>query len=332
MRCLFPLRIRRKRRFANPLLAAGLSAFLAACGGPRPDDAPLRLQTDWYAQPEHGGYYQALAAGLYQERGLEVEILEGGPNALPLQSVARRRAEFGFSRIDDVIAAIDRGMPLVIVAATLQRDPQALMLHAGDPAGRWEDLDGRRVMAMPGSVWIPFLEHRFGIELEIVSLDYGLGRFLADPEMIQQCFVSNQPYYARREGAEVDTWLIAEAGYDPYHVVFAHRDFVAENPDAVRAFVEASADGWRDYLEGDPAPADERILERNAEMSPGFIAYARGTMDELNLVTGDRASGEVIGHLDPDRIERLLETMEEIGVIDGGLAVDDVMTSAFLPD
>lgn len=308
-------------------LSGGLVALLSGCGEPADDDglSRLQVQTDWYAQPEHGGHYQALAAGFYAERGLEVEILEGGPNAMPLQQVARGRAEFGFSRSDDVIAAIDRGMPLTIVSAYLQRDPQALMLHAGDPAETWEDLDGRRVMAMPGSVWIDYLQHRYSIEMEIVSLDYGLGRFLADESMIQQCFVSNQPFYARREGVEVETWLIAESGYDPPHVVFAHRDFAERHPETVKTFVEASVEGWRDYLDGDPSPADEIILERNAEMSPAFIDFARETLRERNLVAGDPGRGEEIGRLDRGRMETLLEDLRAIGVIGDDLEVDDVM-------
>ena len=315
-------------------LAAGFAALLSGCAPAdiREGDSPIRLQTDWYAQPEHGGQYQALAKGFYEDRGIEVNILEGGPNAMPLQTVARGRAEFGFSRSDDVIAAIERGMPLMIVAATLQRDPQALMFHADDPAESWENLDGRRVMAMPGSVWLDFLQHRYDIQLEIVSLDYGLGRFLADPEMIQQCFVSNQPFHARREGAEVDTWLIADAGYDPYHVVFAHRDYVEQNPDTVRAFVEASIEGWRDYLEGDPSPANEIILERNAEMSPDFIEYAVQIMRDGKFVTGQPERDEAIGKLDESRIEELLEQMAEIGAIEGDLTVEDVMTTEFPSD
>ncbi len=327
---MFPL-----KSAPQPLRLATLlpiAALAAACGGPSADTGLLRVQTDWFAQPEHGGYYQAWAGGGYDAAGLEVEIIQGGPNALPLQSVARGRATFGFSRADDVIAAIDRGMPLVIVAATLQRDPQALMFHADDPAETWEDLDGRRVMAMPGSIWIDYLEHHFEVNLEIVSLDYGLGRFLADPELIQQCFISNQPFYARGEGVEVKTWLIAETGYDPYHALFAHRDFVRENPETVTRFLRASEQGWREYLEGDPSPADEIILRRNAAMSPEFIDYARQTMRRLNLVTGNPEDGESIGRLDRDRTENLLREMRAMGVIGDGLTVDDVMADLLHED
>ncbi len=319
------LKLRAIRRFS--LLPIGTSAvlLLAACGDTGSGDDRLRLQTDWYAQPEHGGHYQALATGLYEDAGLDVDILEGGPNALPLQRVAGSRVEFGFSRADDVITAIDRGMPLVMVAAYLQHDPQALMLHAGDPAESWSDLDGRRVMAMPGSAWIDYLEHTHGIELEIVSLDYGLGRFLADPEMIQQCFVSNQPFHARREGAEVETWLIADSGYDPPHVVFTHRDFLENHPETVAVFVEASIRGWEDYLDNDPAPADSLILGRNAQMSPEFIAFAREILTKRHLVTGDPEEGAEIGRLDPGRMATLLADMRKIGLIESDLTVDEVM-------
>lgn len=113
------------------------------------DRAPVRLITDWYPQPEHGGFYFALIKGYYREAGLDVEILPGGPNAFPIQRIATKAAEFGMGSTDDVLLANDRGIPIIAVAATLQHDPQAIMVHESSPVKTFADLEGRTVAVTP---------------------------------------------------------------------------------------------------------------------------------------------------------------------------------------
>src|SRR3954467_12182061 len=128
----------------------------AGCGrkeGPNPLSAHAQhgalrkvvLQTDWFPQAEHGGFYQALAKGFYREAGLDVDILPGGPGAGIKLKVAKGDADFGMNRSDDVIMAARQGMPLMIVAATMQHDPQAVMVHAESPVKTLRDLEGRTV-------------------------------------------------------------------------------------------------------------------------------------------------------------------------------------------
>lgn len=273
------------------------------------------LQTDWFPQPEHGGFYQALAKGYYAEEGLQVTLLPGGPNAMSTQKVLKGSAHFAMNRADTILMLAAREVPALMVMATLQHDPQALLLHAADPVKTFEDLDGRRVMAVPGLNWIRWLEARYGIEMDIIPHDFGLQRFMQDPEFIQQCLLTNEPFYVRQEGVEARTLPLRESGFDPYHGIYCLRDWAAEHPETVAAFVRASVRGWRDFILNDPSPALALIAERNPKMTPDFMAFSYRALREHKLVTGQEAGGESVGALSPDRMNTLVTELVKIGLL-----------------
>jgi NitT/TauT family transport system substrate-binding protein len=327
------------RRFA----AVCVGALLLACGCARkepaaatvaPSRAALRkvvFQTDWFPQAEHGGYYQALAKGFYAEAGLDVEILPGGPNSGISLKVAKGDADFGMNRSDNVIAFASRGLPLVMVAATFQHDPQALMVRDASPVKSLADLAGRTVTANVGMTWIPYVQKKYGITFSLTPNSFGLANFWGDPNAIQQCVVTNEPFFARQRGLPVRTLLLADSGYDCYHVIFSRREFLRQSPETVRAFVAASIRGWRDYLEGDPQPADRLILARHPQASRELLEFSRREMIAHGFVAGDRARGEDVGRLSLPRIADEIETLRELKVIDVALAVTTVATDEFLP-
>jgi NitT/TauT family transport system substrate-binding protein len=289
------------------------------------------LQTDWFPQAEHGGFYQALAKGFYADAGLDLEILPGGPGSGIKLKVAKGEADFGMYKSDDVIVAAARGFPFVMIAATFQHDPQAVMVHEDSPVKTLRDLNGRLVIASPSMTWVPFLQKRLGIAFDLKPNTFGLGEFLANPDAIQQCIVTNEPFFARQHGRRVRTLPIAAAGWDCYAALFCRRELITLAPGKVRAFVAASIRGWRDYLTADPEPAHQLILKRNAQMTPELLAFSRGEMIRLALVTGDRAKGEDVGQLSPARIEEQLQVLLNLGLLDTPLKADAVVTMAFLP-
>jgi len=259
-------------RFSRPfLVSATLCAglFLAGCGGAKESTAggpkapgsspaaPLKVsfQLDWYPAPEHGGHYQALVKNYYRDGGLDVTIVAGGPGAFGIQKVATGEMQFAMGRCDDIIVAVQRGLPLLIVGTQMQHDPQAIMVHEDSPVKSFRDLDGKSVMGSPGVNWIAFLQGHYGINFNVVPLDYGLARFVADKNFIQQCFISNEPYHVGLHGVKARALLIADGGYDPYRVIFTNKAFARTNPEAVRAFVAASTRGWVEFLHGDAAEA-----------------------------------------------------------------------------
>jgi NitT/TauT family transport system substrate-binding protein len=319
----------------------GLVALLTACSKPeapatttadgKPALKKVTLQTDWYAQAEHGGYYQALANGYYAEAGLDVTIEPGGPGSFGVQKVASGASQFSMGRSDDVMLAVQEGLPLLIVTALMQHDPQALLLHDETPVKTFADLDGKNVMATPGAAWIQLIEKKHGIKLNIIPLNYGLAQFMADKGFIQQCFVTNEPYYVTEAGHKPRTLLIAGSGYDPYRVIFSSARFIRENPETVRAFAAASARGWDDFLSGDASPGKALIAARNEKMTDAFMDYSIAAMKKFQLVSGDPALGERTGLLDRTRLQQTSDLLHSIGLIRDPMPVDKFATLDFNP-
>jgi len=324
------------RRIMLPLALAA-AALLTGCGKKAETAAgpaalvKVRFQTDWFPQPEHGGYYQALAKGYYAAEGLDVEILPGGPNAQVMSSVAIGRAELGMTNGDDVIVAVARGVPVKMVGAEMQRDPQGILFHTDHPLRSLKDLEGKTLMAGAGSTWLEVARKKLGVKFNLLPLVGDLARFMNDKTFVQQCFVTNEPFFARERGASVGALLIASDSYEPYRVMFTSQKFLAEHPDVVAKFVRASVKGWVDYLGGDPAPANRLIAEKRTDLSPEFMAYSIKAMNDYKLVSGDPAKGEAAGQLTAARLEKQIALLQEVGVLDKPVKVEDVATFDFVP-
>jgi NitT/TauT family transport system substrate-binding protein len=324
-------------RVVGPVLVAIALAITSACSK-KPDPAPtgsnalvkVRFQTDWFPQPEHGGYYQALAKGYYAAEGLDVEILPGGPNAQVMASVATGRVEMGMTNGDDVIVAVARGVPIKMVGAEMQRDPQGILFHNEHPLHNLKDLEGKTLMAGAGSTWIQVVQKKLGVNFNLIPLVGDLARFMNNTEFVQQCFVTNEPFFARQRGANVGALLIASDAYEPYRVMFTGTEFLAKHPDVVGKFVRASVRGWVDYLTGDPTPANQLLVAKRSDLSPEFMAYSIKAMNEYKLVAGDPQKGEVVGQLTAARLEKQIKLLQEVGVLDKPVAVDDVATFEFV--
>ena len=330
-------------RVFRGLLLAGI--LLAGCsrsadtsqvaGDPAPAGAKPLLkvgfQLDWFPAAEHGGHYQALVKNYYRDAGLDVTIVPGGPGQSGMQKVALGQIEFAMGRSDDVILAVSHNLPLLIVGAQMQHDPQAILVHEASPVKSFRDLDGKSMMASPGSNWITFVQSHYGIHFGIFPNDFGLARFMADPNFIQQCFISNEPYYVGQQGVKTRALLIADAGYDPYRVIFTSQTFAREHPEAVRAFMAASVRGWADYLHGDSAATAARIQQENQTQTPGLIAYSINAMKSFKLVEGDPAKGERIGLITPARLTDMVQTLVQLQVLPQPLPLADFARFDFIP-
>jgi NitT/TauT family transport system substrate-binding protein len=329
------------RPFASLGVIAAALLLLTGCGGGDPKTTTtadgrtllkISFQTDWYPQAEHGGYYQALAKGYYAEVGLDVTILPGGPGSFGTQRVATGQAQFSMGRSDDLMLAVNEGLPLLIVSALMQHDPQALLLHASNPVKSFADLDGKTVMTTPGAAWLRYVERANNITFNVIPLNYGLAQFMADPSFIQQCFVTNEPFFVRQNGGDPKTLLISDSGYDPYRIIFTSQRFARENPAAVRAFVAASIRGWDDFMNGDPTPGKALIAARNDNMSNEFMDYSIAAMRAAKLVSGDPAAGERTGLLKRGRMQNLAENLHSLGVLPSVLPLDRYVSFDFLPE
>jgi NitT/TauT family transport system substrate-binding protein len=327
--------IRLRLAWMLPALLAGL----AGCSKPAPAVAgagavalaKIRFKTDWYPQGEHGGFYQALAKGFYRQAGLDVDIVPGGPGVLVPQLMASGQVDIAMARSDDLIVYAGQNLPFVIVGAYMEHDPQALLLHDDDPARTFADLNHRTVMATPGVYWMDYLRARYHLDLREIPLNYGLAQFMSDKTFIQQCFLTNEPYYVRKNGGHPRTIQLSESGYDPYRVIFTTQAFLKHHTEAVRAFVAASLRGWDDFMNGDPAPAKAMIIARNESMSDDFINFSMQAMREHKIVGGDPKSGERLGMMTRKRMQDQVEVLAQLKIIPQLIPVEKFARFDLLP-
>lgn len=332
-------------RHTAQLLACtfGLIAMflLSGCGGNEsssasnnPDSPQLTkliVQTDWYAQPEHGGVYQAKAKGFYKELGIDVEIREGANmNTVP-QLVAAGKVDIAMTRSDSIIVAASRGIPLLIVGAHMQHDPQGIIFHEESGIQSFKDLAGRDVMIAPGGAMIDIIKRVYNIDFNLIPMDWGLTQFLKDKEFVQQCFITSEPYYVKKQGANPKTILISETGFDPYRVWYTNKKFAAKNPELLKNFLQATTRGWQSFFSEEYPEALTEISNRNPKITRDFALWTIQVMKDNKLVEGFLEKGEGIGLLNKERLQKNIDTLDEIGLLEKPMKVDDVMTDQFLP-
>lgn len=287
-------------------LAAGLAGVAAGTAMPRRARAAtktkIRYLTSWFPQAEHGGYYQALATGLYERAGLDVTIDMGGPQVNGLQLLTAGAADIIMGYDIQVLGAIERKLPVVTVATTFQSDLQGLMTHP-DIKGIAQ-LKGHRILIANTSyaTFWPWLKQRFGFTDEQAGpYTFNLQPFLVDPNVAVQAYGTSEPFEAKQMGAQVNFFLFADDGYPPYGSTMVTRtEFAARQPDAVRGFIRASLLGWRDYMR-DPAPGNRLIKQANPKMTDARIAYAIAQMKALRVLDGGDARTMGLGIMTPAR-------------------------------
>jgi NitT/TauT family transport system substrate-binding protein len=274
---------------------------------------PVKLQTDWYPQPEHGGFYDAQIRGYYKDEGLDVTILPGGPYVNSSQEVSVNAVQFAMGSSDNVLESVGNDAPLVAVMATMQSDPQAVMVHQDSPVHSFKDLDGRAVAIRLGaSTWFEYLVKRYQLKnVREIPATYSVANFLQDPGYIQQIFVTSEPFFARQAGVPVRTMLISETGYNPYRVVTTSRAFLQQHPETVAKFVRASVRGWRDYLKN-PDDINAAIAKLNPAMSVPQMKFSYEALRDQHFIAGEDASGADLGRFEPARWTSMYQQLKVI--------------------
>jgi NitT/TauT family transport system substrate-binding protein len=301
-------------------------------GGGAQTPAKVRFRTDWYAQAEHGGFYEALAKGYYREAGLDVDVIQGGPGPTVAQLMMAGTADLAMGRSDDVMVYVNSGLPFLIVGVYMEHDPQGILLHADDPVRTFRDLDGRTLMVTPGANWSNYIKARYHINFQSIPLNFGIAQFMADPRFIQQCFVTSEPYFVQKNGGHPRTLLIADSGYNPYRVVFGLQGYVRTHPDTVRAFLKASLRGWKTFMAGDAGPARTLILRNNPQMTADFIDYSMGKMRDDFIVDGHAERGERLGLMTQARMREQSALLAELKIIPAPLPLEKFVRFDLLPD
>jgi NitT/TauT family transport system substrate-binding protein len=298
------------------LIFAGL--FLQGCRHAPGDSGLTKIvfQADWYPQPEHGGFFTALAKGYYKDEGLDVTILPGGPYISVEKQVSAGSAQFGMGSSDKVLESNSQGQPLVAVAATMQHDPQGIMVRKDSTIHSFSDLNGHSVAIKVGeSTWFEFIVKRYQLNnVHVVPAMMNVANFVADPQYIQQAFATSEPYFAHQAGVETRVLLVSDAGYSPYRVMYTTRDFLQQHPETVAKFVRASLKGWKDYL-SDPTPAHAMIAKLNPALNPEWMQFTWTQLRDGHFVAGEDPAGAQLGQMDPKRWATMYEQLVDLKVI-----------------
>ena len=313
-------RVRSKPFLAFPWAAFPWAAFLWAVLLVRPAVAgeAFTFLTDWYAQAEQGGFYQALAEGTYRKHGLDVTIRMGGPQVNAIQLMAAGQADCVIGSNDiQVMQVRAGGVPIKAVAAFFQKDPTVLIGH--EDVRSLEDLRGRTILISSASfrTFWPWLKARYGLEDgQTRPYTFNIQPFVADPRAVQQGYLTADPFAIAKAGVTAHVLLLGDFGYPSYANLVACMDATLGRRRAqVAAFVAASAEGWRSYL-ADPAPGNALIKADNPRMTDEQLSYSVGKLRELGMVMGGDAERLGIGAMTAARERATYDFLVGNGLLD----------------
>jgi NitT/TauT family transport system substrate-binding protein len=274
--------------------------------------------TNWFAEAEHGGFYQAVATGIYKEHGLDVTIKMGGPQVNGTQLLMGGAVDFFMGFGADAIKAIEQGIPKITVAAIFQKDPQVLLAHPGVGNDSLEKLKGKPILvsASANTTYWPFLKAKYKFaDEQRKPYNFNPGPFLADKNSVQQGYVTAEPLTIKKQGGfDPVIMLLADNGYTPYATTIeTKKELVEKNPDLVQRFVDASIKGWYSYFEN-PAPGNKLIKEANPEMKDEQLAFGLENLKKYGIIISGEAEKQGIGAMSEDRWKSFFDTMANQGV------------------
>ncbi len=293
----------------------------------------VTFMTSWYAQAEHGGFYQAVAKGIYKKYGLEVTIKMGGPQINNMQQMLAGQADFIMSYDLAVLGAVEKGFPAITVGTSFQKDLQGMLTH--DDVKSLGGLKDRTILVATSgrSTWWPWLKAKYGYADEQTRpYTFNLQPFFVDKTLAQQAYPSSEPFQAMKQGTKANFYLFADDGYPPYGTtIVTTPKLMTDKPDLVARFVRASIEGWKSYL-SDPAAGNELIKKENPRMEDEQIAFAIRRMKELKVFDGGDAATLGAGIMTETRWKLTYDFMVKSGLLKADTDWKKAFTTQFVKD
>jgi NitT/TauT family transport system substrate-binding protein len=296
-----------------------LMAALAPARGQTPDK--VSFGTNWVAEAEHGGFFQAVADGTYRKYGLDVTIVPGGPNSNNRMLLIAGKLDFFMSANTlQSFDAVANKVPLVAVAAIFQKDPQVFLTHPETKVTKLEDLKPLTLLVSKEGVasYFQWLKSEYGFsESKVKPYTFNSQPFIVNKQSAMQGYVTSEPYAVEKAaGFKPNVVLLADYGFNTYSTLIETRtEIVDKKPDLVQRFVDASVIGWYNYLYGDNKPANAMIKQLNPEMTDELLAYSVATMKEYGIVDSGDALKDGIGAMTDARVASFFDKMVRAGVV-----------------
>jgi NitT/TauT family transport system substrate-binding protein len=317
-------------------IAITLACGLVATAGTAQALDEVTFGTNWKAQAEHGGFYQAVATGIYEKHGLDVTIRPGGPQVNHAQLLAAGQIDFNMGgNVFGAFNYVQNDIPMVTVAAIFQKDPQVLMAHPDQGFATLADLKGRPILISQDArtTYWEWLKAEYGFTDDMIRpYTFNPAPFLADPTAIQQGYLTSEPFAIEREGGFTpQVFLLADAGYDTYSTTIETSwQLVEDDPDLVQRFIDASIEGWYSYLYGDPAPANALIKADNPDITDEQIAYSIAKLKEYGIVDSREALELGIGAMTDERWHDFFQFAADAGLYPKDLDLSRAYTLRFV--
>jgi len=317
-------------------LAGWTGALMAASTGFAAANEPVTFGTNWLAQAEHGGFYQSVADGTYAACGLDVTIQPGGPQVNNRALMLAGKIQFNMGgNLLEAFSAAAQGIPVVVVAASFQKEPQVILTHPGKVKS-FEELKTLPTLLIGDAGYASFYQwmiKAYGFtEEQRQPYTFNPAPFIADENAGMQGYLSSEPLMVEKEGGfKPDVWLIADAGYSTYSTLIeTMADTVATKPEVVTCFVEGSIKGWYNYLYGDNAAANAMIKTDNPDMNDEQIAFGIEKMKEAGIVDSGDALTMGIGVMTEGMVKDFYDKMVTAGVVAADLDWKSTINTSFV--
>jgi len=293
--------------------------------------------TNWVAQPEHGGFYQALVDDEYSKCGLNIEIIQGGPNSNNRAKLITKKIDLYMGgNLIQLINARSENIPIKMVASFFQKDPQIIISHPDGNLKNWEsikDADPIFISDLGLVTFYKWMEKEYGFKSsKRRPYLFNPSPFLANVNSAQQGYLTSEPYVIKRElGIEPNIFLLAEHGFDTYATTIEVLDETITNREEdIQCFIDASKIGWRNYLYGDSSKANELIKKENPDMTDEKINYSISKLKQYGIVDSGDTLKNGIGYFSPKRIQAFYKKMLEYDVVKELDNIDDIFTQKFI--
>jgi NitT/TauT family transport system substrate-binding protein len=318
-------------RFA--LLAAGILTSTGLLAVTQAQTKPeVTMVLDWVVEPPHGGYYAAVQDGLYEAKGVKVNLVPGGPTVAGYSLLGSGKVEFAMTDSAGMLSAREEDVPLVGIFANFQLSPQVLMFHKSNPVKNFKDLAGRQVAVTPGAPYWDFLVAKYGLKDKVQQVNYSgqQATFLNDKKLVSQGYAVAEPYTLEKAGADIGYLFVGDSGFNPYGMIATTEDYIKTNPAVVKAVVEASQEGWKRYI-ANPAKYGGSLQAANKELDSGFLDWSSKAVIPFVVGNTDDTKKHGLGYMSSTRWSTMYKALRQVGVLKKDQDPKKAFTMKFLP-
>jgi len=314
--------------------ALGLAAVLTtSCAeAKKPDLVQVTQVMNWFAEPELGGQYAALAKGFYKDAGMDMTNMSGGPSVSSVQIVAAGKAEFGVTEADGILLARKEGVPVVAIAAIFQKNPQVFVYHKEDTSIKdFSSFNGHQVIVGAGAPFWEYIKKAYKLnKVKEIAYTGQLAPFIADKTALTQGYLTSEPFALAAQGIAVGTLLIHDSGYQPYTtLLFTTEKLIKEQPDLVAKYVAATIKGWMYYKDNSEEINNTVLQKENPDLKPESMKLGAGA--EMELVFGMDAANDGVGTMTKERWDALGGQLKGLNLIPADMDISAAYTTQFLP-